>query len=128
LEFHHIGIACSSIEEALKQYSCLGYSQESEVFIDSLIGIKCVFMSSYGSPRLELCEALPGNMALNPWLAHGSPMYHMAFKVETPWEDFALSPGERVVFGPVSAVAFNGKKIWFTLRRNRQLVEYIENE
>lgn len=128
LEFHHLGVACLSIEEALRQYSGLGYSQESEIFNDSLIGIRCVFITSNGSPRLELCEALPGNLALNPWLANGSPIYHMAFRVETSWEDFVPSSEERVVFGPASAVAFNGNRIWFTLRRNRQLVEYIENE
>jgi len=128
LDFHHLGVACSSLEEGLKHYSALGYSQETEIFVDKLIGIKCVFITSPGSPRLELCEALPGNQVLNPWLAHGSPIYHMAFKVEKSWDEFVPSPGERIVFGPVPAVAFEDNKVWFTLGRNRQLVEYIANE
>jgi methylmalonyl-CoA/ethylmalonyl-CoA epimerase len=128
LDFHHLGVACSSLEDALKHYSALGYTQETEIFIDTLIGIKCVFVTSYGSPRLELCEALPGSEVLNPWLAHGSPIYHMAFKIETSWKDFVPSSGEKIVFGPVPAVAFENNKVWFTLSRNRQLVEYIANE
>jgi hypothetical protein len=79
------------------------------------------------SPRLELCEALPGNNALEPWLKNGSPIYHLAYKVNLHSEEFKKNNHEKIVFPPTPALAFSGRKVWFTLRANRQLVEYIEN-
>lgn len=128
LEFHHLGVACRRISTSLNYYQSLGYIQESELFVDPVIGIKCLFIKLQDSPRIELCEALPGNDALSPWLASGSPIYHLAFKVNVPLEDFKTTSGEKIVFGPIPAVAFQGKKVWFTLRANRQLVEYIEDD
>jgi methylmalonyl-CoA/ethylmalonyl-CoA epimerase len=128
LKFHHLGVACSRIESGLEYYESLGYVKETETFVDYQIGIKCLFIVMQDSPRLELCEALPGNNVLTPWLAGGSPIYHLAFKVDIKWDKFKKGPGEKIVFPPTPAIAFHGKKVWFTLRANRQLVEYIEND
>jgi hypothetical protein len=42
-------------------------------------------------------------------------------------EEFKKNNHEKIVFPPTPALAFSGRKVWFTLRANRQLVEYIEN-
>ena len=128
LEFHHLGVACTRIESGLEHYENLGYVRETETYIDEVLGIKCLFIVMEGSPRLELCEALPGNNVLTPWLAGGSPIYHLAFKIDIKSNEFKKSFGEKIVFPPTPAIAFHGKKVWFTLRANRQLVEYIEND
>ena len=127
LEFHHLGVACNSIQSGLKHYKSLGYEVESELYNDPVLGIKCLFISMDDSPRLELCEALPGVSVLSPWLSNGSPIYHLAYKVSVRWDEFQKSVNEKIVLPPTPAVAFQGKNIWFTIRRNRQLVEYIEN-
>lgn len=128
LEFHHLGVACVSLESGFEFYENLGYVKESAIYVDYGLGIKCQFIVMQGSPRLELCEALPGNNVLTPWLAGGSPVYHLAFRVDIDWNEFKKDPGEKIVLPPTPAVAFNGRNVWFTLRRNRQLVEYIEND
>ena len=127
LDFHHLGVACESIDSGLDYYSNLGYQRETEIYTDLVLGIKCQFIIMSGAPRLELCEALPGNNVLLPWLASGSPIYHLAYKVDINWESFQKTVGEKIVFPPTPATAFGGKNVWFTLRGNRQLVEYIEN-
>lgn len=126
-EFHHLGVACTSIASSLNLYLDLGYEVETEIYTDYVLGIKCQFIVMHGAPRLELCEALPGSKVLNPWLASGSPIYHLAYKVDLKCNDIPQNPNEKIVFYPTPAVAFGGKKVWFTLRANRQLVEYIEN-
>ena len=127
IDFHHLGVACKSINSTLQSYKNLGYEEESEIYVDTLLGIKCQFIVMQDSPRLELCEALPGNKVLDPWLASGSPIYHLAFKIDGKWDAFQRMPDEKIVFPPTPALAFQGKNVWFTLRGNRQLVEYIEN-
>ena len=125
--FHHLGVACTSIQSSLDYYKTLGYEEESEIYRDELLGIKCQFIAMKDAPRLELCEALPGNYVLAPWLQGGSPIYHIAFNANIKFEDYVKSNQEKIVFPPTPALAFQGRKVWFTLRANRQLVEYIEN-
>jgi methylmalonyl-CoA/ethylmalonyl-CoA epimerase len=127
IEFHHLGVACKSISSVVDSYKNLGYTEETGIYVDTLLGIKCQFIVMEGSPRLELCEALPGNNVLEPWLASGSPIYHLAFKFGGKWDEFQRKSDEKIVFLPTPALAFAGKNVWFTLRGNRQLVEYIEN-
>ena len=127
LTFHHLGVACASIESGLEHYKTLGYEEESGIYSDQSLGIKCQFIVMLNSPRLELCEALPGNNLLTPWLESGSPIYHIAFKVDLKSDEFKKNQSEKIIFPPTPALAFQGKKVWFTLRANRQLVEYIEN-
>jgi hypothetical protein len=125
LKFDHLGVACADLESSTNLYEGLGYHKVSQIYVDNQIGVRCLFLDMESAPRIELCEALPGINLLNPWLSSGSPIYHIAFKVTQDWKNFSPSPGEHLVFGPVPAVAFEGKNVWFTLRKNRQLVEYI---
>jgi methylmalonyl-CoA/ethylmalonyl-CoA epimerase len=126
--FHHLGIACKSIEREEAVYAGLGYQREGERFEDTLQGVRGSFMTG-GGPRIELLENLPGSATLAPWLAKGVRVYHMAYLVD----DFdaelaaALRAGWKTMRAPLPAIAFGGARVCFLMMPNMQLVELVED-
>ena len=124
--FHHLGIACSSLESEAEAYAALGYARDGDEFDDPGNGIRGAFLSGPG-PRLELVVDRPGARVVEPWLRRGSAVYHHAFEVD----DLARSIAEltaaraKLVVAPRPAVAFAGRCIAFVMLRNRMLVELI---
>lgn len=124
--FHHIGIACRSLEREAAGYEALGYVREGDEFDDPGNGMRGVFLAGPG-PRIELVENGPDSHVINPWLRRGSAMYHVAFEVD----DIARAVEEqtqaraKVVVAPRPARAFGGRRIAFVMLRNRLLVELI---
>jgi RimJ/RimL family protein N-acetyltransferase len=68
-DFHHLGIATKSINEARHGFELLGYQEEAS-FSDDKQGVKGLFMTSKNQPRIELLENLSGSNVLNSWLKH----------------------------------------------------------
>ena len=124
--FHHLGIACRSLEREADAYASLGYVRESDEFDDPGNGIRGVFLGGPG-PRIELVVDRPGARVVEPWLRRGSAVYHAAFEVD----DLAQSIAEltathaKLIVAPRPAVAFAGRCIAFVMLRNRMLVELI---
>lgn len=127
LAFHHVGVACRSIEREARPLLALGYAHEGEVFEDPLQGIRGRFLAGAG-PRMELLEPLPGSTTLDPFLSRGVKMYHHAY--ETPDLEAALewhlSQRARTVSPPKPAVAFGGRRVAFLALPTLFIIELIE--
>jgi methylmalonyl-CoA/ethylmalonyl-CoA epimerase len=128
LTFHHIGVACRDLDAETQTYSLLGYSPESDDFVDERQGIRGRFLVGPG-PRLELLVGLPGSAVLEPWLRKGVKYYHEAFLVDDlrAGVERLCEQGGKVVVEPVPAVAFGGREIAFVMLRNVTLVELISS-
>ena len=126
-EFHHIGYACTSIDNDAKLFSFFGYEQEGDTFTDETQGVKGCFMVGNG-PRIELLENLPASDTLTPWLDSGIKMYHMAYLVEDVCGalEWVCAQRARVIVRPVPAAAFDGREIAFVMFRGGFLLEFIE--
>jgi methylmalonyl-CoA/ethylmalonyl-CoA epimerase len=128
LVFHHVGVACQSIETESAQFRTLGYETEGDRFDDGAQGVRGLFMVGPG-PRMELLEPLasdsPGVLA--PWLASGVKLYHLAYLVPSLREAIETMREQRgkLVAGPMPAVAFGGREIAFVVLPNRLLVELV---
>ncbi len=127
LVFHHLGLACRSIDRERRHLEMLGYTPEGESFEDPQQGVRGCFLVGPG-PRLELLEPLPDSSTLEPFLARGVKMYHQAF--ETPTFDDTLhgylTQRARLVSPPKPAVAFHGRRVAFLILPNMLIVELIE--
>jgi hypothetical protein len=126
-DFHHLGVACRSIEAERAMFEALGYDAEGSPFVDPLQGIEGQFLTGPG-PRLELLVELPGSDVLSPWLSKGVKIYHQGFQVANLMEsiDQLRSAGARTVSPPKPAVAFEGRPVTFLMLRNLFLVELIQ--
>jgi methylmalonyl-CoA/ethylmalonyl-CoA epimerase len=127
LAFHHLGVACRSLDAEARALAALGYEQEGDEFVDTVQGIRGRFLVGPG-PRLEILVALGESQVLAPWLSTGVKIYHQAFEAEgfeAAIQQLAAQRG-KVMTGPVPAVAFGGRRICFVMMPNLMLIELIE--
>jgi methylmalonyl-CoA/ethylmalonyl-CoA epimerase len=124
--FHHLGVACPSIEGARSAYEAMGYSFEA-AFTDELQGVNGEFFVGPG-PRIELLEDLPDHATVAPWISRRLPtVYHYAWLVpdlQTAIE-FAHDQGARTLGDPQSSVYFRGP-IVFAMMKGKTLIELME--
>ena len=128
-EFHHVGVACRSIERAEAAFLRTGYLPESDTFEDPVQGVRGRFLIS-GGPRLELLEPLSGSTTLQSYLELQPRMYHLAFEVsdlDRAVEEMRADGG-KLVSPPRAAVAFDGRFIAFLILPDRGLTELIERD
>jgi hypothetical protein len=129
LRFHHVGVACESIQRESSHLATLGYVQEGGIFEDPVQGVRGLFLGGQG-PRLELLEALGSSGVLTPWLKAGVKLYHLAYEADGLESAIAVVRKQRakLVVPPLPAVAFGGRKIAFLMLPTRLLVELISRE
>jgi methylmalonyl-CoA/ethylmalonyl-CoA epimerase len=127
--FHHVGVACRSLDREEAGLAWLGYGRTGELFTDEHQGISGVFLEGPG-PRLELLEPLEGRDVLDPWLEGRAKMYHLAYEVDEldPATEAARNAGARPVSPAAPAVAFGNRRICFIMLPSLFLVELIEAE
>jgi hypothetical protein len=127
-KFHHLGIACISIEQESEHYLVLGYSFESDDFTDAVQGVRGRFLNFDGAPRIELLENLPESKVLDPFLERRTKIYHLAFSVADL--EIAIAKlkeqGALLISEPQVSVFFRSR-ICFLFMPNFQMVELIEN-
>lgn len=125
--FHHLGLACRSIEMELSAWTRVGYRAEGEIFEDPIQKIRGVFVVGCG-PRLELLEPAGEGSPIAGYLSRGVKLYHQAFVAQ----DFdvglaSLSAlGAKLVAPAQPAVAFDGRRIAFLMMAGLNLLEIIE--
>lgn len=126
LRFHHVGVACVDLDIESRRLALLGYVAEGADFEDSTQGVRGRFLGGQ-VPRLELLVQTGTSGVLDPWLANGTKLYHLAY--ESDDLDAAVTAlcaaGARVVVPAVPAVAFGDRQITFLLLRTMLLVELI---
>lgn len=126
-EFHHIGVATTSIENEIATYRILGYKREGTPFIDENQGIKGQFIISGNQPRLELLENLDGRNTLTKWIDDGIKNYHFAYLVSDIEAAITYLGKRRFrVISPLKESSYFGKRICFLVMPNRFLIELIE--
>jgi methylmalonyl-CoA/ethylmalonyl-CoA epimerase len=125
--FHHIGLACRSVEAELKVWTQLGYRAEGEVFADPIQKIRGVFMAGCG-PRLELLEPDGEDSPVQGYIRRGVKLYHQGFEArefEGAVRGLAAL-GAKITAPPAPAVAFHGRRVAFLMLPGLNLVEIIE--
>ena len=126
-QFHHIGVACSSLERDRKAFQFLGYQAESPCFTDSSQGIMGQFMVANNQPRIELLQNLEGSTTLTPYLEKGVKLYHFAYsedQIEKACEYLVKCRAK--MMSPLKESVYFGKRICFLMLSNMFLIELVE--
>ena len=127
VDFHHVGVATRGIEKELPLYLLLGYQREGKLFTDPEQGIRGLFLTAEGQPRLELLENLEDSKTLDKPLEHGQKLYHMAYLVENIEGAMkALAVNRAKVVAPLKHSVYFGARICFMMLPNMGMVELIE--
>ncbi len=127
LEFHHIGVATRSLEKELPVYTLLGYAPESAVFEDPAQGVRGLFITAPGHPRLELLENLPGSATLDKPLELRQKLYHTAYYVPDLDRALAIFSANRAkLLSPPKPSVYFGGRICFLTLPNLGIIELME--
>lgn len=127
ISFHHVGVATKSILKELPQYLLLGYEKEGEMFEDPQQGIRGLFLTAPGQPRLELLENLEGSHTLDRQLEQGQKLYHTGYYVGDIESAEAILRANRArVISPMKPSVYFGKRICFMMLPNMMMIELME--
>lgn len=129
--FHHIGIACFSIEETAKFYEATGWSRVRDITLDPCQNVNVCFYAKPGFPLTELIECTDENSPVNGILSKsGVSPYHCCYGVDDIEEAIATLK-KKLRFmptgAPVPSTGMPGRKVCFLYNRNFGLIEIVEN-
>jgi len=127
--FHHIGIAVMDLEAAVQTYRRgLGYQLAGGPYVDPVQKARVCFLSTPGSPLLELVAPAGDGSRIENLVRRGSGAYHTAYEVTDVHTalDELRAIGWITVQKPVPAVAFGGRLICWLYAPTQHLVELIQ--
>lgn len=129
LNFHHIGLACKDIEKEIECHKILGYEIETPIFIDPFQKVKGIFLTN-NNFRIEILAPLSNGSPLISYLTRGIKMYHQCYSCKDIDKTIRYLEGQgaKLLSPPVSAVAFNNRKIAFLILKTKMLIELVEGE
>lgn len=128
LIFHHIGIACRSIEKTKRFYVSMGYEATTTVD-DPIQHVRVCFLTNPGAPCIELLEPLDDMNPLSRTLESvGVSPYHTCYEVQDIKAaiDDLRSQRFLLVSGPVPACAMNDRQVAFLYKKDNGLLELVE--
>lgn len=125
--FHHIGLACRSIEDEAAGISAFGYTAEGSTIDDPVQMVRAQFFVGAG-PRIELIAPTTPESPVAGILKRGTKFYHMAYEVVDLDDAIHLldQNGFRPVAPAAPAVAFEMRRIVFVMSKTGLLLELIE--
>lgn len=128
MNFHHIGIATSSIEETTKKYNLFGYHISTDKFYDPIQNVYITFMEKLNSPRIELVAPVDQDSPiLNTINKNGTTPYHLCYEVDDIKKEVeTLKKMKFILISKiVPAVAFNNRLVCFLYSKESGLIELL---
>ena len=129
LRFHHIGIACFSIDESKSFYEQLGY-HASSVVDDPVQSVRICFLENAGMPMLELLAPIDEKSPVNRILGtQGVTPYHICYETDDLEQAVTVLRKEQKfvrVSKPAPACAIGNRHVAFMFRKDVGLVELVE--
>lgn len=128
LQFHHTGIAVSSIEEAKKSYTLLYPNAEfSAIYTIDSQAVNVCFLQVGPSAYLEFVEPINDTSGIHRLLKKGISYYHTAYLCDRLEEAVtSLETNHYKSLGYFHSEAFNGKRCIFLITPEGHLIELIE--
>ena len=130
MKLHHIGLVVKDIEISAKHYEdVFGMERMSRITFDPNQKVKVLFMAHKGIDlKYELIEPAGSESPAFQWLKKRVSMYHLCYVVrdiEKTVQELT-EKGCLLISKPISAKAFNEKKIAFLLTSENLIIELLE--
>jgi len=130
---HHVGLVVPGIAAVAQRSACqLHAAWDGQIFHDPLQNVRVSFLAGNGpdAPSVELVEPVDGTSPVSEFLRRGGGLHHLCYEVDSLDQEMSRcrSDGRVVVKPAMPAVAFGGRRIFWTLNRERLLVEWLERE
>jgi methylmalonyl-CoA/ethylmalonyl-CoA epimerase len=129
LKFHHIGIACFTIDESKAFYEQMGY-KPSDVTDDPIQDIRICFLEKDDVPMIELLAPIDEKSPVNRILeTQGVAPYHVCYETHNLENALKVLRKEQKfvqVSKPAPACAIDNRRVAFLFRKGVGLIEVVE--
>ena len=125
MRLHHVGYVVKDISEYEKN---LIFEEKLKEIFDPVQNSKMAFYSNFGDSYIELIQPLnEESFTYNYPLRKGSAYHHLCYEASSITElDLVVMEQNLVlVRGPLPAILFNNREVWFYFSRNKQIVEFV---
>ncbi len=129
LKIHHIGYLVKKIEEAKKEFECLGYTASSGIIHDSYRNIHICFMEKDGY-RIELVSPSNEQSVIAGLLKkYKNSPYHICYETPCFDADFALLSSKKftAIDAPAPAPALQERRVVFLMNPFLGMIELLES-
>jgi catechol 2,3-dioxygenase-like lactoylglutathione lyase family enzyme len=128
MKLHHIGYIVKSINEYEKN---LLFETKINDIIDPVQNARLALYSNFGASFIELIEPLNADAFTYAFLEkNGNAYHHLCYEVANEAEMKAITAQQKYLLfkGPLNAVLFEGKVVYFYYTRNKTIVEFLIND
>lgn len=132
-QLHHVGLVVAAIEPVADHLARhLHGAWDGRIHHDPHQNVRVGFLTSAagGASSIELVEPADQSSPVTAFLRRGGGLHHLCYEVDDLEAQLrrCREEGALLVRPPLPAVAFDGRRICWTLSRERLLVEWLERE
>ena len=127
MKFHHIGYLINNFNSAIKDFEKFNYKKKKSIIKDNNLKVQIQFLEN-GNNIIELVKPNKKNIGLLSLLKKKNYAYHFAYKVRNLDKTLVMLKKKfKIIVNPVSAKAFNNKKVAFLRMKNGFIIELIQS-
>ncbi|MBL0079444.1 MAG: VOC family protein [Bacteroidetes bacterium] len=125
MKLHHIGFVVKDIE---KYENNMLFEAKINEIEDTIQNSKLSLYKNYTNSYIELIQPLNDSAFTYNFLQkNGDGFHHLCYEVNTEQEIIEITKNLRLikVLGPVPALLFDNRHVYFYYSRNKNIVEFI---
>ena len=125
MKLHHIGYVVRDIAQYEKN---LIFEEKIKELFDPVQNSNMALYRNFTDSLIELIQPLnEESFTYNFLQKNGSSYHHLCYEVgsESELKDLARDQKLIMVKGPIPAILFDGRTVWFYYSRNKQIVEFV---
>lgn len=129
MKLHHTGYITGCIADTAKTFEVFGYVRQP-IFDDAIQKcFICFLKRDEHEPMIELVQPYDDNKSMQKILAkRGVSPYHICYEVDdiqAVYNQLSETEGWLPMFSPVSAVAFDNRKITYFMNAETGFIEFV---
>ena len=125
MKLHHIGYVVKDIAQYEKN---LIFEKKIKELFDPVQNSNMALYRNFTDSLIELIQPLnEESFTYNFLQKNGSSYHHLCYEIgsESELKDVARDQKLIMVKGPIPAILFDGRTVWFYYSRNKQIVEFV---
>ena len=125
MKLHHIGYVVKDIVQYEKN---LIFEKNIKELFDPVQNINMALYLNFTDSLIELIQPLnEESFTYNFLQKNGSSYHHLCYEISSESELKELVESQKLikVKGPIPAILFDGRMVWFFYSRNKQIVEFV---
>jgi hypothetical protein len=125
MKLHHIGYVVKNIAQYEKN---LIFEKKIKELFDPVQNSNMALYLNFTDSLIELIQPLnEESFTYNFLQKNGSSYHHLCYEIGSESELKALVDSQKLikVKGPIPAILFDGRMVWFFYSRNKQIVEFV---